>query len=141
MDLVVVVDDRFPEKSMERLDETIYSEKYRLLITPHIREEIDYIVKNLERVRTQAQFDTFRHMVACKILQEGALLYGSEAIFYQVKSILKENGITQKLMEMETEAGIFRKKAEEILLHEEPEKIRQDSMSLFYPMEESEEFE
>jgi hypothetical protein len=74
MDLVVVVDDQFPKASMERMDEAIYKEKYRLLITPHLREEIDYIVKKLERVREQVRFDTFKHMVACKLLQEGTLL-------------------------------------------------------------------
>jgi hypothetical protein len=58
MDLVVVVDDQFPKASMERMDEAIYKEKYRLLITPHLREEIDYIVKKLERVREQVRFDT-----------------------------------------------------------------------------------
>ncbi|MBW1800647.1 MAG: hypothetical protein JRJ85_07945 [Deltaproteobacteria bacterium] len=141
MDLVVIVDDQFPEKSMERLDENIFKEKYRILITPHIREEIDYIVKNLARVRTQVQFDTFKHMVACKILQEGTLLYGSEFLFNRVKSILKEYGITQKLLEMEKQARIFRKKAEAILMNEAPDKIREGSSYLFYPTEESEEFE
>ncbi len=38
MDLVVVVDDQFPEELMKQLDDAIYREKHRLLITPHIRE-------------------------------------------------------------------------------------------------------
>ena len=85
-----IVDDLFPKKLMNRLDDAIYQEKYRLLITPHFREEIDYVVKRLGRVREQVRFNTFKHMVACKILQEGTFLYGSEKIFYAVNKIDSE---------------------------------------------------
>ena len=141
MDLVVVVDDQFPKASMDRLDEAIYQEKYRLLITPHLREEIDYIVKSLDRVREQLRFDTFKHMVACKLLQEGTLLYGSEEVFHMLKSMLRDQGVIQKLRELEKKARIFRKEAEDYLLIEDPHKIREESLNLFYPSEESEEFE
>jgi len=141
MDLVIVVDDQFPKSSMERMDEAIYKEKYRLLITPHLREEIDYIVKSLERVREQVRFDTFKHMVACKLLQEGTLLYGSEEVFHTLKTMLRDHGVTQKLKELESKARIFRKEAEDYLLTEDPQKIREESLNLFYPTEESEEFE
>ena len=141
MDLVVVVDDQFPKASLERMDEAIYKEKYRLLITPHLREEIDYIVKNLDRVREQVRFDTFKHMVACKLLQEGTLLYGSEEVFHTLKTMLRDHGVTQKLRELESKARMFRKEAEDYLLTENPQKIREESLNLFYPTEESEEFD
>lgn len=141
MDLVVVVDDQFPKASMDRLDEAIYQEKYRILITPHLREEIDYIVKNLDRVREQLRFDTFKHMVACKLLQEGTLLYGSEELFHILKSMLRDHGVIQKLEKLEIRARLFRKEAEDYLLTEDPQKIREESLNLFYPTEESEEFE
>jgi hypothetical protein len=141
MDLVVIVDDLFPREAMARLDEAIYREKHSLLITPHIREEIDYIVKNLDRVRGQLRFDTFKHMVACKILHEGTLLYGSEALLSTVKGMLREKGVTKKLHDLEERARIFRKEAEENLLRADPDKIREERLNLFYPSEESEEFE
>jgi hypothetical protein len=141
MDLVIVADDQFPKASMDRLDEAIYQEKYRLLITPHLREEIDYIVKNLDRVREQLRFDTFKHMVACKLLQEGTLLFGSEEVFHMLKSMLRDHGVIQKLENLEKKARVFRKEAEDYLLREDPRKIREESLNLFYPSEESEEFE
>lgn len=141
MDLVVIVKNQSPKKLMERLDEAIYEEKYRLLITPHLREEIDYVVKNLDRVMEQVRFDTFKHIVACKILHEGTLLYGSEKIFHSVKTLLKEHGIIQKLNDMEKRAKVFRKGAEEYLLLQDPHKIREENLYLFYSSEESEEFE
>ena len=141
MDLVVVVDDLFPNELMERMDEMIYREKQKILITPHLREEMDYVVKDLARVREQMGFDTFKRMVACKILQESTLLFGEQDLFKTIKSMLREQGITEKLMRMEDRAAIFRKDAEDYLLRENPEKIRDEGLNLFYPTEESEEFE
>jgi len=141
MDLVVVVDDLFPKELMRRMDELIYQEKQKVLITPHLREEVDYVVKDLARVREQMEFDTFKRMVACKILQESTLLFGNQDLFRAIKSMLQEQGITQKLMRMEEHAAIFRRDAEATLLREDPEKIRNEALCLFYPTEESEEFE
>jgi hypothetical protein len=141
MDLVVVVDDLFPKELMERMDEMIYREKQNVLITPHLREEMDYVVKDLARVREQMGFDTFKRMVACKILQESLLLFGNQDLFRTIKSMLQEQGITEKLMRMEDQAAIFRRHAEATLLREEPEKIKNEGLYLFYPTEESEEFE
>ncbi|PKN26011.1 MAG: hypothetical protein CVU64_18760 [Deltaproteobacteria bacterium HGW-Deltaproteobacteria-21] len=141
IDLVVVVDDEFPRGLMERLDSMIYQEKQKILMTPHLREEIDYIVKDLARVRTQLAFDTFKHMLACKILQEGVLLYGSENLFHEIKSMLNDQGITEKLTIMEHQARIFRKEAERHLLTEDPASIMKGNLSYFYPTEESEEFD
>jgi hypothetical protein len=141
MDLVVVVDDLFPRELMERMDEMIYREKQKILITPHLREEVDYVVKDLARVREQMEFDTFKRMVACKILQESTLLFGKQDLFETIKSMLLEQGITDKLMRMEENAAIFRRDAEATLLREDPEKIKNEGLYLFYPTEESEEFE
>jgi hypothetical protein len=141
MDLVVVVDDLFPKELMKRMDEMIYREKQNVLITPHLREEMDYVVKDLARVREQMGFDTFKRMVACKILQESLLLFGNQDLFRAIKSMLQEQGITEKLMRMEDQAAIFRRHAEATLLREEPEKIKNEGLYLFYPTEESEEFE
>ena len=141
MDIVVVVDDLFPERLTERLDEIIYQEKQNILIMPHLREEIDYIVKDMNRVREQIKFETFKHMVACKILQEGTLLYGSEDLFSVIKEMLRKQGVTEKLNDLENRARHFRRDAETHLIEENPEKIREQYQHLFYPTEESEEFE
>jgi hypothetical protein len=141
MDLVVIADEMFLPPLMSRLDDAIYREKYRLLMTPHIREEVDYVVKNMDSVREQLAFDTFKHMVACKIMYEGTLLYGSDQIFHRVKSMLREYAVTAKLQAMEKQALLFRNQAERRLLLEDPEKSGQNEAYLFYPAEESEEFE
>ncbi len=141
IDLVVIVDDEFPNDLMKKLDDAIYQEKYRVLMAPHLKEEVDYIVKRLERVREQVRFEKFTHMIACKILHEGTLLYGSERLFSTVKKMLRDSGVTAKLNALERRAKIFRKDAEEYLLREDPQKIKGESYCIFYPTEESEEFE
>jgi hypothetical protein len=140
VDLVVIVGPFFPKDLMEKLDEAIYLEKSRLLRTPHLQEEIDYIVKDVNRVMEQLHFDSFKHMVACKILHEGTLLYGSDALFQWIKSMLKEYGVHEKLQSMEEASYQFRKKAEEYLLTESLQTIQESDLSLFYSVEESEEF-
>lgn len=141
LDLVIIVDDDFPDNLLKKLDDAIYSEKSKLLMVPHMKEEIDYIVKKLDRVREQVQFETFKHMVACKILQEGTLLYGSEKFFTIIKAMLREHGVSKKLHDLERRARIFRRDAEGYLLREDPQKILEEKSCLFYPTEESEEFE
>ena len=141
MDIVVIVDNSFPENLIRRLDEVIYLEKGKLLQSPHMKEEIDYIVKDMDKVAEQMRFDTFKSMVACKIMHEGAFLYGSEEMFLLVKKMLRENGVTEKIKDMEEQARIFREKADEYLVREDPGKIRKEGADFFYPAEESEEFE
>jgi len=141
MDIVVVVKDEVSDQIMTRLDGEIYKEKYRLILSPYDREEIDYIVKNVSRVREQVKFDTFKHMVACKILHEGTFLFGSEEIFHTVKQMLMKNGIREKIRALEKKAKDFRRVAEEHLLGNDPQKAMEDNTFLFYPTEESEEFE
>ncbi len=141
MDIVVVVNDEDVDDIMERLDEEIFKEKYSLLINPYNREEIDYIVKSVSRVREQLKFDTFKHMVACKILHEGTFLFGSEELFHRIKQMLMDEGIADRITAMEENALRFRRRAEDGLLGNDPVKALQDDAYLFYPIEESEEFE
>jgi hypothetical protein len=141
IDLIVVVDDNLPDTSITKLDELIYRKKYRLLINPVVNEEVDYKIKRLGLIRDQARFDNFKHMVAVKILQEGLLLYGSENLYHTIKTIIQENGLPEKLDELERLAEIFRNKAEESILDNSLDKEKIKEMHLFYSAEEFEEFE
>jgi hypothetical protein len=141
IDLVVIVDDLFPAEWTQRLDTAIFEEKRRLLLTPHIMEEIDYVVKNFKKVREQCRFETFKHRVACKIMHEGTFLFGSERLFQYVKNLLKQEGLVQKLNQMQHQAETLRKEAETLLLTADPGTINTLYPGLFYPADESEEFE
>ena len=141
IDLIVVLEDGASDDVVRCFDDAIYREKYRLLTSPAFREEIDYVIKKVSRIQEQLQFDTFKRMVACKILKEGQLLYGSQDLFDEVKKLLKKSGVSEKLGNLEENARIFRKNAEEYLLQANSGELKKESLYLFYPHEESEEFE
>ncbi|HYK89201.1 MAG TPA: hypothetical protein VE398_10550 [Acidobacteriota bacterium] len=139
LDIIAIVDDDLPEDLYRALDKAIYRKKHFLLVHPDFREEIDYILKNVARVREQLRFDSFESMVACKILREGTLLLGSESIFALVKNMLEERGIPSRLDEMERQALLDRQLAEKHLLELPAQAIDSQSIHLFYTREESEE--
>jgi hypothetical protein len=141
LDLVVILDDHVPDHLIRTLDHALYQEKYRFLKSPSINEEVDYVVKKLERVREQVRFDTFKHMVACKILQEGRLIGGSDRFHQEVMRLLEDHGVVEKLDRLHEAAIAFRRKEEEFLVQNDAKSINRDDLYFFYPAEESEEFE
>ena len=141
LDLVVIARDDAPEELSRLLDDSIYREKYRHLNNPAFKEEIDYVVKPLERVREQVAFDTFKHMVSCKILHESVLIYGSRSLYDTVKTMLEERGLPQKLAELEAAAIEARAKAESRLLQIDDAGLAGEELYLFHTSEETEEFE
>jgi len=141
LDIVVIVSDAAPGDLVTRLDDAIYQRKYPYLKHPGFREEIDYIVKRFGKLREQAEFDTFRRMVACKILNEAILLYGSEQLFAGGKALLRERGVIDRLRAMEQSAIRAREEWEQLLLATAEQAPNGEDLPLFYADEESEEFE
>jgi len=141
LDLVIIMDDAAPAELVKRLDDAVYQQKYRHLINPSIREEIDYTIKAFSRLKEQAAFDTFRHMVPCKILDEAVLLYGSETLYRAARAVLVERGIPDKLAALEAAAVRSREQAERHLLDSDEGRLGHEDLYLFYTSEESEEFE
>jgi hypothetical protein len=141
LDLVVILEDNVPDDLVRRLDSILYQEKYRFLKSPSINEEVDYVIKKLERVREQVRFDTFKHMVACKILQEGKLIGGSDRLYHEVIRLLEDHGVLEKLDRLQEAAIAFRKQEEEFLVQNDAKSINREDLYFFYPAEESEEFE
>lgn len=138
IDLVIVVED-MPAPVMEILESSIYDEKYSLLVNPSRREELDYIVKDISRVRKQLQFDGFKEMVASKILHEARFLYGSRVVYDGIKRMLAERGVPDKLRALEEKALLDRRNAEAYLLEKGASVPKGEWMKLFYTAEEKEE--
>ena len=137
LDVIVVVDDDLPEPECRALDDAIYRQKHYLLTHPDIQEEIDYVLKPLAKVRQQLAFDRFEHMVACKILCECQLLYGSPFLFDEIVRLVDASGARAKLAALQAAAEAERAEAERILL--DPAACAKNHLHLFYTREESEE--
>ncbi|MDX5399017.1 MAG: hypothetical protein LPK92_04755 [Actinomycetes bacterium] len=139
LDLVVIVEDT-AASLVHQLDEAIYGRKYQYLKHPAYNEEIDYDVKPFSKLVDQAAFDTFPHMVACKIYDESQLLFGSESLFQRGKEVLRERGVVDRLREMEEGAIRAREERLELLLSAD-EMPGGDQRFHFYNDDEAPEFE
>jgi hypothetical protein len=139
LDIVIVTGDDFDPAVRETLDDAIYQKKHFLLISPSYREEIDYLIKDLATVSRQVAFDTFEHMVACKILAEGELLHGSQDLFSSIRHMLAQQEIPHKLAAMEEEATRNRVEAERTLSRAGGEQTDSRFLNLFYTSDEGDE--
>ncbi len=137
LDIIVIVEDEVDPAVVQAFDASFHKRKHLLLVNE--REEIDYLIKTMSRVREQLRFDTFPSMVACKILHESRLLHGNPVLYQTVRDLLAEHGITQQLEELEREATAKRSLAEAQLLKVNPEKDQSEYYNLFYTHAEEDE--
>jgi hypothetical protein len=137
LDIVIIVEDDLALEVVDVLDRAIHKRKHLLLIND--REEIDYLIKTMSRVREQLKFDIFSSMVACKILDEGRLLYGSPAVFQKTKDLLVSYGIAERLRDLERQATFHRESAETQLMQAGSEKDSSEYLNLFYTHAEEDE--
>ena len=136
---VIIVADGLPPEVLTPFDELLYREKHSLLLNPAAREEIDYVIKDLQTVQEQLKFDNFRAMVACKILEEGEFLYGSRPLYRRIKKLIEEAGIPEKLDRLRQKAQSGRLAAEKKLLALAGSPPADELATLFYTTEEREE--
>ncbi|MDQ1292473.1 MAG: hypothetical protein QG608_351 [Actinomycetota bacterium] len=141
LDIVVIMRDDVPSEFVRELDETIYRKKYQYLKQPAFREEIDYIVKRFGKLREQADFDTFQHMLACKVFDECRLLHGDPELFAAGKELLASRGLVERLAQMRERADRDRGRQEQRLLTVDPQELRGEDLFLFHTADESEEFQ
>ena len=137
LDLIVVAADALPAAAIRELDAAIFRQKHYLLTHPDHQEEIDYVIKPVAKVRQQLACDRFEHMVACKILCECRLLYGSPFVFADLMKIVADSGVRGTIAALESTAAAERAEAERILL--DPAACGTCHLHLFYTREESEE--
>jgi hypothetical protein len=141
LDIVVLVDDSAPDELVDRLDRATYEKKVQYLANPVFREEIDYVVKRLGRLREQAELGSFRAMVAAKIFDEAVLLLGSQSLFAAGRELLRERAVSGWLRDLEEAAIRSREEAERQLLATGGSELRGENLLLFYTDLESDEFE
>lgn len=139
LDIIAIADDHVPQEDLRVLDDVIFKKKHFLLVHPDYQEEIDYLVKTISKVRAQLAFDTFEHMIASKILNEGQFLYGSSSVFQTIKKMVEKSGVSEKIGLLEQRALKDRLEAETVLLYADPKCHDSEFYNLFYTREEGDE--
>lgn len=137
LDIIVVAEDDMHPEIVNSLDNAIHKRKHLLLVND--REEIDYLIKSISRVREQLKFDIFSSMVACKILNEGQFFYGNQAVYQKVKTLVDEHQIPDHLNALEEQAVSRREAAEAQLQDGCTENNRAECYNLFYTRAEEDE--
>ena len=136
---IIAVTSGLSDNNIKELDDSMYALKYKWLMNPAGREELDYIVKDIVKVEKQLNFDSFRNMIASKILEESQFLYGSKKIFGRIREMLAEKEILQKINFLREKAIREREEAEKYLLSNVDSVTREEWMKLFYTKDEKEE--
>ncbi len=137
---IIVVTDKLPGYLKRDLDRFFYDEKYNLLMNPALKEELDYIIKDISVISSQLRFDTFKNMVASKILDEGQYLYGNQALYNQIKTMVDEAAVPSKIADLTKRAEADRLLAEQTLAGANRlTTVNEQLMALFYTTEEKEE--
>lgn len=140
LDIVVVYRD-LPTNIVKSIDSSIYNAKYKYLCNPVYKEEIDYVIKDIGKVEKQLAFDSFEAMVASKVLNEGKYLCGSPLLYEEIKRMVLDFGIPEKLAALKEKAEIDRENAKKRLLELYYGVINDKEMGqLFYTTNEREEF-
>jgi hypothetical protein len=137
LDIIFIAEDDLSPEIVRSLDNSVHKRKHMLLVND--REEIDYLIKSMSRVREQLRFDIFSSMVASKILDEGQFLYGNKAVYQAVKNLIAELGIAARLRSLEAQAAASRDMAEAQLLDINREKDSSEYLNLFYTRAEEDE--
>ncbi len=141
LDLVLLAADDLDDEVVEALDDAIRKRKWLYLRNPALREEVDYVVKRFSKLVEQAEFDTFQHMVACKVLDEAQFLAGNPELHEAGRRLLAERNVIDRLRDLEAQAAVRRAERERYLLGVPGDELPDDGAQHFYSPDEAAEFE
>lgn len=141
LDLIWLASDDLEQSWVEAIDAAILSRKWLYLRNPGMREEVDYVVKRFAKLVEQSSFDTFPHMVACKVFDEAKFVAGNRELHEAGRRLLAERGVLDRLREMEAEAAVKREARYEYLLGVEGDELPDRGRQQFYTDDEAAEFE
>jgi len=111
-------------------DDAIYRGKIQALTSPAFREEIDLCYQKGEQVRKQLQFDTFKGWLHVRFWKKVMCCTKPESFLMNQKTLLKNFGVSEKLGDLEKNAHMFRKNAEQYLLRANPGRVEKRALYL-----------
>lgn len=143
IDLVIVTNNRADPEKIEAIENSLLKIKRQYLISPNIREELDFIVKPVERMLDQLSYRDIHEKIASKILYESYFLMGRVDIYESLMTNLEMRGTRAKI-EADFEVALMeRKNTIRKILSLMPEESVKDAevASLFFASQERLEFQ
>ena len=142
IDIVIVTNRGAPPDKIARIESQLLTTKKIYLTTPHIGEELDFIVKPIETMLGQLAYGDIHQKIASKILYESYFLMGRVDIYQTLMRHLKMSGTWDRI-ERDFEIALRQRKATIAkILALEPDASREDEevASLFFASKERLEF-
>ena len=97
IDIVIVTNKGAPLDKIERIESQLLTIKKIFLTTPHIGEELDFIVKPIDTMLGQLEYRDIHQKIASKILYESYFLMGRLDIYHRLMKQLKSGGTWGKI--------------------------------------------
>lgn len=143
IDLVIVTNNEADPKTIKAIEDSLLKIKRQYLINPSIREELDFIVKPVEKMLEQLSYRDIHEKIASKILYESYFLMGRVDIYESLMTNLELRG-TRGRIEADFEIALMeRKNTIRTILSKIPEESVKDAevASLFFASQERLEFQ
>lgn len=142
IDIVIVTNRGAPPDKIERIESQLLTTKKIYLMTPHIREELDFIVKPIDTMLGQLAYSDIHQKIASKILYESYFLMGRVDIYQSLMRHLKLSGTWDRI-ERDFEIALGQRKqtiAKILALSPDASTDDEEVASLFFASKERLEF-
>jgi hypothetical protein len=143
IDIVIVANNRADPTAMKQIEDELLKIKRQFLLSPTIREELDFIVKPVDRMIDQLAYGDIHQKIASKILYESYFLMGRVDIYESLLKNLEMSG-TRARIEADFETALMQRKStiEKILALVPEESVKDAEVaSLFFASQERLEFQ
>ncbi|MGJ8560954.1 MAG: hypothetical protein ACSHX3_12020 [Litorimonas sp.] len=143
IDIVIVTNHQADPVKIKAVEDGLLKIKHLFLIMPNVREELDFIVKPIDKMLEQLAYRDIHEKIASKILYESYFLMGRVDIYESLMRHLEIRGTLAKI-EADFETALTqRKNTIRTILSVSPEESIKDSevASLFFASQERLEFQ
>lgn len=143
IDIVIVTNHAADPNKIEAIEEEFLKVKRLFLMMPSVREELDFIVKPVDKMLEQLAYRDIHEKIASKILYESYFLMGRVDIYESLMRNLEIRGTRAKIEADFETALVERKQTIRTILSLPPEDSVKDSevASLFFASQERLEFQ
>lgn len=143
IDIVIVTNNQADPVKIKAIEDALLKIKHLYLLTPAVREELDFIVKPFDKMIDQLAYGDIHEKIASKILYESYFLMGRVDIYEALMRHLEMRGTRAKIeADFETALGQRKDTIRKILSLAPKESVKDPEVaSLFFVSQERLEFQ
>ena len=138
---IIIIHEGLSDETVKEIERKILQAKMFYLRTPRFNQEVDFIVKSVDKMFSQFAYSNIHEKIASKIAYESMFIAGSVRLYSQVVEELETSGVKQLIEEDFHRARELRQSAMRTLLHADPDTLDANTESLFFFSRERLEFQ